>query len=249
MECKNCGTILQGKYCSDCGQKMITERLTLKKINHDVFAIVLDVEKGFLHTIKMLFVAPSTVVKDYISGKTVRYYHPLRYLILLVTFSVALNLTLGLYDRQQTEIQSLMGVSQSDRVLQKQQEMQQEMKKYMNIIPLFLVPFASLASYWLFRRKGWNYAEHLVLNAYIQGQLALIGIPILLLSLALPTIMPLFSAVILLSIAYGTYVFRGFFEVSTWKAAVKNTLTHLLGYGMLIFLITVAATIWLIITL
>lgn len=249
MECKNCGIALQGDYCSDCGQKVITERLTLKKINHDVFSIVMDVEKGLLHTIKMLFVSPGTVVRDYIGGKTVPYYHPFRYLVIWVTFSVALNLALGLYDRQQTEIQSLIGVSQSERVTKKQQEMQQEMKKYLNILPLFLVPFAALTSYWFFRRKGWNYAEHLVLNAYIQGQLALIGIPILLLSLVLPTTMPLFSGVLILSIAYGTYVFRGFFQVSTFKAVFKNILTHLLSYGMLIFLVMLISMAWLIFTL
>lgn len=244
MECKNCGTALQGKYCSECGQKAITRRITVKTVVQELFAIITNVEKGFWYTARMLFIAPATVVCDYIAGKTIRYYHPFRYLFWWVTISVAINLSLGLYDRQQTEIQSYIGASEDQKAFKLQQDLQQEVKKYLTFIPVLLVPFASISSYLLFKKKGYNYAEHLVLNAYVQGQMAMIGIPILLISVVIPTTMLSFSLSIILSLLYGTFVFFRFFKTSVISAFFKNLTTHLLAYGILMILAGLVGVLW-----
>ncbi len=244
MECKNCGIGVQGNYCSECGQQVITRRITLKTVVQELFAIITNVEKGFWYTAKMLFVAPATVVCDYITGRTIRYYHPFRYLFWWVTISVAINLSLGLYDRQQTEIQSYIGGEESERALKMQQDLQQEVKKYLTFIPLLLVPFASIGSYLLFKKKGYNYAEHMVLNAYIQGQMAMIGIPLLLISILIPTTMLSFSLSIILSLFYGTFVFSRFFKTSVPVAFFKNLMTHLLAYSIVMILAGVVGVIW-----
>jgi hypothetical protein len=247
MECKNCGIPLESAFCGDCGQKVISRRLTLRNILHDVWSIFTNVEKGFWYTGRMLFVAPGEVVRDYISGKTVRYYHPFRYLFWWITLSVALNLSLGLYDRQQAEMQQMqarMGVPQSEKVIAQQQAMQQEMKKYLNIIPLVILPFMALGSFLLFRRKGWNYAEHLVLNAYTQGQLAMVGLPIQLLILILPSTMGIYNLVMLLSVVYSSYVFAQFFQVKPVTAVVRNILTHLFGYLLAIIVMATFVVLW-----
>lgn len=244
MECKNCGTALSGRFCAECGQKVIDDRLTLRPIFIDLFAIITNVEKGFWHTALRLFQAPGDTIRAYLSGKTVRYYHPLRYLVIWVTFSVALNLSLGLYDRQQQDMKSIINTPTTEKSEAVQQQIQNEVKKYLNIIPLAMVPFLSLMSYLFFIRRGWNYAEHLVLNAYTQGQMAMIGLPIMLLSIVAWNTDIVFSIAMVISILYGAYVYKTFFKVGILQAIIKNILVHLFGYLIVTILFFVITVIW-----
>jgi len=41
------------------------------------------------------------------------------------------------------------------------------LREYDDVLRLILVPATSLISYTLFRRQGWNFAEHLAFNAYV----------------------------------------------------------------------------------
>ncbi len=239
MECKNCGEILHGVYCSVCGQKLITKRITLRNIFQDVLAIFTNVEKGFLYTFIMLLKNPGEVVHRYISGSTVRYFPPLRYLVLWIAISVAISLFFGVFDQQQGMMQDYTMLSEEPEVLDMQLELQQkiqnEIRKYLNVLPLLILPFMGLTSYWLFRRRGQNYAEHLVLNAFAYGQTTAISIIFTLFVIISPTLLPfLFFAGLLLTILYYTHLYHGFYELSWVGAAVKALLTTVLGYALFI---------------
>ena len=97
MHCKNCETTLQGKFCHECGQKVIEERLTVKQLFRFLLKIITNVEKGFWYTTKTLFSAPGAVVRDYWRGKTIKYYHPIRYLFIWATLSILLSLWFGVF--------------------------------------------------------------------------------------------------------------------------------------------------------
>lgn len=235
VHCKSCGIALQGKFCSGCGQKHITERITVRRIFTELFASLTNLEKGFWYTFKMLLLNPGVVVRHFIQGNTVRYYSPLRYLLLWITISVGLSLFTGLYDQQQAAMQEMTGYSQKNEVAEKQREVQQqiqaEVRKYLTVLPLLILPFMGLASYWMFRRRGQNYAEHLVLNAFAYGQTTAIGIPLMLLVLVFPVLLPyLFFKIILLSVAYYAYLYRSFFRIRIGGAIVKAFFTNLLAY-------------------
>lgn len=237
MECKNCGISHEGKYCNECGQKVITERITIRHIFSELVSILTNLEKGFWYTLKMLFFNPGEVIRNYLAGQTVRYYPPLRYFLLLVAISVGISLTTGVYDKQQKAMQGLTAYSQKPEVAKMQQQMQQqvqsEMKKYLNFLPLFMLPFIGLASYWLFRRRGQNYAEHLVLNAYAYGQTTAIGIVLMFFVFAFPSLIPFLPLkVILISVAYYAYLYRSFFKLRMLPAISKALIINVLGYAM-----------------
>ncbi|MDX1939802.1 MAG: DUF3667 domain-containing protein [Saprospiraceae bacterium] len=246
MECKSCGETLQGAYCSACGQKAINERITIRHIFSELFNIITNVDRGFLYTAKMLFIAPGQAIRNYLSGQTRRYYHPLRYIIILVAISVAVNLSLGLYDKQQSDIQSMVGRPDNQEVIQVQQQFNEIVKKYLNIIPLLLIPMLSFFSYLFFRKKGWNYAEHLVLNAYQQGQLAFIGIPFMLIGSLMPEHLALqvMYFIIPFGILYATYVYRQFFQVGWLQAFIKYVLIFIISYIILSILTGIAMIIF-----
>lgn len=251
MECKNCGETLHGAYCSACGQKVITQRITVRHIFGELFSIITNVDRGFLYTAKMLFVAPGEMIRNYLQGQTRQHYPPLRYVILLIAISVAINLGFGLYDQQQSEIQSMMGTptEQNAEIMQAQQQFNDGMKKYLNLLPLALIPILSLFSYLFFRKKGWNYAEHLVLNAYLQGQLALIGIPVMLLCVMFLTsqlTVQILYSLLLVGIFYGAYVYVRFFQVGALQAFFKYLFTFIFAYIILSISAGVSMIIYLI---
>ncbi len=237
VQCKNCNAEFSGTFCSDCGQKHITERITVRRIFSELFSSLTNLEKGFWYTFKMLFVNPGEVIRNFINGQTVRYYSPLRYLLLWIALSVGLSLSTGLYDRQQEKVQDITAYSDKPEVAEKQRQLQQqvnaEMRKYLNFMPLLILPFMALASYWVFRKRGQNYAEHLVLNAYVYGHTTAIGILPLLLILAVPSLFPyLMLKVFLISIIYYAYVYQSFYSTSLVKASFKAILTTIIGYAM-----------------
>lgn len=234
-QCKNCNAEFSGKFCSACGQKYITERITVRRIFLELFASLTNLEKGFWYTFKMLFVNPGEVVRHFINGQTVRYYPPVRYLLLWITISVALSLMSGLYDQQQAAVQDLTSVAQEPEVAELQRKLQQqiqnEMKKYLTFLPLLMLPFMGWASFLVFRKREQNYAEHLVLNAYAYGQTTAMGIPLLLLTMAFPGLHPfLFLKIILLSIGYYAYLYRSFFQIRIGKAIFKGIFSTFLAY-------------------
>lgn len=245
--CKSCATELHGAYCSACGQKVITQRITVRYIFGELVNIVTNIDRGFLYTVKMMFIAPGAMIRYYLDGQTRRYYPPLRFLILLVTISVAINLGLGVFDQQQSEIQSMVATPENEQIAAKQQEMNQEIKKYLNVIPLLMIPLLALFSFLFFRKKPWNYAEHLVLHAFTQGQLVIIGLPIIILSTLLhgESSVYILLGVMGIGILYGAYVFQRFFQVGALQAFIKYFFTYAFSYFLLIIAMSIIMIIYL----
>lgn len=230
--CKNCGTALNGIYCGNCGQKIISERITVKKIFRDIIAIITNVEKGFWYTTKKMFTAPGEVILDTIGGKTIRYYNPFRYAFIWATVSVLLTLWLGIFDIQQEEMQELMGV-QNERQLAFQQAFNEQLKNYLNFFILLALPFTSFMSYLLLKKQKWNYAEHLILNAYVFGQNAVMG----LLSQSIFSFFPQYLLWMMpigyiINISFLTYVFKNTFKISGFSSFWRAVLTVILGFAL-----------------
>ncbi len=182
MECKNCDQKLNegDQFCSRCGQQVIRQRLSLKQILTDLLHIITNLERGLFFTVRELALHPYKVINEFISGKTKPYYGPLRFLILWVTVSVVVNISLGLFDQQQSTMTKFFMDPGDEELRAQQQKISDFFKKYANIVPLLIIPFNSLMSKWLLRKRGMNYAEHLVMNAYLSGFTSILGVVYLL---------------------------------------------------------------------
>ena len=81
--CKNCGHLLDGPYCSQCGLKAVDkDDRTLRKIVGDFVASLFLVENKLYRSIKALFFAPARLPKTYIEGNTIRYVRPIQFFLL-----------------------------------------------------------------------------------------------------------------------------------------------------------------------
>lgn len=166
-KCLNCGSPLHDKYCGACGQKSSTHRYSMKHfIEHDFVHGVWHLDKGIIYTVKELLLRPGSGVREYILGKRARYFN----VITLIVMLLAISSLLGHY----TPIK-LSDLS-PDNSKSAMRELENFTTRYPKIVLLINVPLQALFSFLWFRKAGYNYTEHLVLNAYKATVELIIGI-------------------------------------------------------------------------
>jgi hypothetical protein len=90
--CENCGAPLTGRFCSQCGQPAIDYRRSFRHVIVDVLDSFLNWDSKFFATIGWLIVRPWHLTIEFLSGRRVRYLHPLRlYLLASILFFFAVS--------------------------------------------------------------------------------------------------------------------------------------------------------------
>jgi len=155
--CLNCEKELTDQYCSGCGQKADTHRISFKNfIFHDVLHGTFHIEKGMLFTAKQALLRPGKAALDYISGKRKRYYNVF-YLILITIGLIIFLVHFSDILAGEEVIQHPPYINEASKTLDEIISQKSKM-----IIFLF-VPFAALNSFILFRRKKLNLSEHAII--------------------------------------------------------------------------------------
>ncbi|MCF6132505.1 DUF3667 domain-containing protein [Flavobacterium wongokense] len=167
--CLNCGDQLTNKFCSGCGQKADTHRITFKNfIFHDVVHGTFHLDKGILFTAKQALVRPGKAALEYIAGKRKRYYNVF-YLILM---AIGVMLFIRHIDELLYPEEVLPPKVYLNEASRKMDELFIQKSKFI----LFLyVPFAALNTFILFRRKKLNLSEHSIISGMILLGILLLG--------------------------------------------------------------------------
>jgi len=69
--CLNCGAELlpKQKFCSNCGQKADTSRITFKSLFYDFLQVFAHADKGIYNLAKGLLLNPGKTAVEYVEGK------------------------------------------------------------------------------------------------------------------------------------------------------------------------------------
>ena len=103
--CLNCEKKLTAKFCSSCGQKSDTRRITFKNlIFHDILHGLFHFEKGMLFTAKQSLVNPGKASLDYISGKRKPYYNVFYFILITIGLILFFKHFIELLDSNQESI-------------------------------------------------------------------------------------------------------------------------------------------------
>jgi hypothetical protein len=93
--CSNCGTPLQGKYCSACGQQRLDERdRRFTRWLADALRQVTEVDGKLLRSLRLLLFSPGLLSREYLDGRRARYSAPISLFLLanvLYFFSPAVS--------------------------------------------------------------------------------------------------------------------------------------------------------------
>lgn len=85
--CANCATLLDGPYCSRCGQREVHLRPTLHELLHEAFHEILHFDGKILRTLGLLLFRPGQLTQEFLEGKRARSITPIRlYLLASILF-------------------------------------------------------------------------------------------------------------------------------------------------------------------
>jgi hypothetical protein len=232
MNCKNCGHTIEGNFCSNCGQKSSIERINLKSFSKEFVEGVFQVNRGFFYTLITLFTRPEASIQDYLDGKRKSHFKPIAYVLLLSTLYFLVSKSTN----QGTLISSFF-VGFSSYNSSQSVELPSALMWFADnyaYTTLLLLPIFSLSSYLLFNAYKKNYLEHIVLNAYITGQQAIIYLVFNLLSVIIHhksiELIP-----VLASVGYNFWVYQRFFDKSS---LIKNTILTFLTYVCFLLMVS-----------
>ena len=87
--CLNCGAILRGQYCGNCGQRARSRLISLWELVRDAFGDLFELDSRLWRTVTPLLLRPGLLTADYLAGRRARYMPPFRmYLVLSLVFFV-----------------------------------------------------------------------------------------------------------------------------------------------------------------
>lgn len=84
--CLNCGSWVEVRYCSACGQENIEPKESFGSMIHHFFADITHFDGKFFSTAKYLFTKPGFLSKEYIVGRRASYFHPIRMYVFTSAF-------------------------------------------------------------------------------------------------------------------------------------------------------------------
>ncbi len=162
--CLNCGKVVSDKYCSGCGQKTDTHRISFKNfILHDVLHGTFHIEKGILFTAKQALIRPGKAALDYIAGKRISYYN----VFLLILIVIGLTLFLRHFYEEILISQGRVSTKDISSLNEASRKMDEILTQKSKLIILLFVPLAALNSFVLFRRKKLNLSEHFIIAGMV----------------------------------------------------------------------------------
>jgi len=234
--CKNCHHIYHGKYCSECGQKAETNRFTIKHIiettSHAFLNVFFFFERGASLTFKELLISPGKFLRNYLSGKRINHITPIGYVLLVGTISTLLYTYLG--DEMMKNMPFGEELTNDKNRVISTKDVVKYITEHQVLSTLIMIPLTSVVTYRVYKKIGYNYAEHLVVNAFLLSQQSMINsffMPLLLIS----NTKLISVAMMIISYTYLVWSYHQLFQITPFlKSIFKSILAVILGYLFLI---------------
>ncbi|HEY4194490.1 MAG TPA: DUF3667 domain-containing protein [Mucilaginibacter sp.] len=86
-DCLNCGTLLEGKYCHNCGQENLQIKESFGHMMNHAISDYFHFDHQFFHTLKPLLFKPGFLTNEYMAGRRAQYLHPVKmYIFISIVF-------------------------------------------------------------------------------------------------------------------------------------------------------------------
>jgi hypothetical protein len=173
--CQNCSQHFDGNYCNNCGQTAKTHKLNFHFLWHDIQHGLLHVDKGIFFTAKELSIRPGHSIREFIEGKRVKHFKPISLVLILAGifgflyhfFNInifANNINISGTGQEYVEVKNIV-----TKIIN-------WITQHYAIIALVQLPILSLCTFIGFKKNGYNFIEHFILNAFLAGQRLLLHI-------------------------------------------------------------------------
>ena len=219
--CKKCGYLVEGNYCSNCGQPK-----TLKKIDGlyiiGEIADTLFAHKGFLYTTKRMLLHPGESVRQYITEDRSRYVKPITFLIIngLIYTIISHFFHIGIEDYAFTQQQPDIEYPTATLLLNLMLDYHGYASILIGLLMAFLVKL-------FFRKYGYNIFEIFILLCFVSGITSFCFSFVLILQSLTHT--DLIHVSTLIAAAYFAWTIGQFFDGRKVGSYIKAFLSYLLG--------------------
>ena len=230
MECKNCSNLLPEdfNFCPNCGAKVIHYRLTFKNLWHEVIERFFDLDNTFFRTFIHLFTKPAEVIDGYISGIRRKYLNPISYLGIALTLS---GLTIFL-------IQKVFDVNMDLDVFNQgvnpelNQKIMPIMFDFSSLVFVLFIPIFGIAGWLTFNKKGYVFAEYLIVFFYTLAHWSIVSFPIglTMIIVAPSNYLELSTVMLPAMIAYSLYVMQRIHKFKTGQFVLRMFLFLILAF-------------------
>lgn len=225
--CSNCSNRFEGKFCNECGQKAATHLFTMHEWLHEIPHSIFHVDGGFFYTFKNLCLRPGNTIGEYLAGRRKSYFSPFLYALIMCGIFVVVTHFFG--NAEHEKIEALDAISIGSYL----------QNNYYKPLVLAMILPSSLASFVIFWRSGYNFAEHLVFNTFVTGQAIIADILFFNLATSHSTERFRFTAIIL-----NILLKRSFLIWTYWQFfKPKNILIGILQIVLAIFLSSILANL------
>ncbi len=224
----------------------LPERITFRRIVEELLEVI-NLERGLGHTIRELALRPGQAIRIYLFENRKRMVKPFTFLVLTVTLATFISMRFLPID--ETAWQAIEADLQAEQLSADMIALARwfftATQKYFNLLFVSSLPGLAIGTFLLFREKGYNLAEHLVINTYIFGFQTMLYI------LAVPFLTRQSWMAILASIlmaGYTLFAFTRVFEQGFWKALGKSVLAYMISQAVtsiLLLLTGLFAWLWL----
>ena len=160
MNCKTCNNPYNNtaKYCSNCGAKIVDDRLSLKGTWEEFVGPFFSWDNNFWRTFIGLFTNPKDVLEAYISGARKKYFQPFSYIILYATIAVFFYKFFPLdiiFDYSEGFTKGYNSTNSTGNVPKIDMKgFMETLMSYYNFFVLLLIPIYALTSYIIFNKSS-----------------------------------------------------------------------------------------------
>ena len=235
--CQNCNTALQGKYCSNCGQSSETHKIDVHYLWHDVQHGLLHFDKGILFTTKELFTRPGNSIREFLEGKRAKHFQPISLVLVLAGIYGLLFhfFKINMFENYVVASGSGERVGHINEAIEKMSEW---IGQHYSILALLQIPIFTIGTYLCFRKSGYSFVEHLILNTFLIGQrliLHIITFPLYYISNGTPMLTSVDRIINLIGYALAIWTLIQLFK--NQSKGILRTIFSLLIPFLIIFLI------------
>ncbi len=224
--CLNCKKHFTGKFCSECGQSARNKRFSMREIGRILIKDI-NMEHGLFLLIFGLIIHPGKLIKSYLEGHRISVYSPLKYLLLTSTILAFVNVAF----KSLTPFSVAMGNASES------QNVNIWMSSYMPLLIIISQPLYAMTTKMLFREFQYNFAEHIILNMFIYGQVNLLS-TLLVLIFHRNALFVQFSSIVV-PLVFTTFAYSTLSNKHWFWRIIKSFLGSLLNTIFLILLITI----------
>ena len=125
---------------------------------HDLQHGILHFDTGIFYTVKNLLIKPGVTIREFLNGKRVSHFKPFPFVIVLTTLYGLL------YHNFIDSIFKIEPIVANDGILNAYEKVIRWITDHFAYATLILIFNSTVASYQVFKKSGYNFAEHLVLN-------------------------------------------------------------------------------------